>query len=226
MRVLLVFPALVASAAASIPAVLEEALGQFRSDPPRGWSYTQTTVAGGRSTVERCDASKPEFERWSLVQKDGRAPTDAEQKTYAEMRSRRSRGGTAPKLTEQLDLGSIELVHETSDRITYHGRLKPGERSDRTAPFLRATIVVHTPTRTIASLELDSTGEFTPSLGVRIAVLQTLMTYAPPAGDLPAFPRRVTTLVRGRAFWFKSLDADMTVTYSDYEKPVFKKRST
>ena len=58
---------------------------------PRGWSFTQTTAAEGKSTVERCDAAKTEFDRWALVAKDGRDPTPAERKEYAEARSRRCR---------------------------------------------------------------------------------------------------------------------------------------
>jgi hypothetical protein len=49
--------------------------------------------------------------------------------------------------------------------------------------------------------------------------MRTTMAYMPPSGDTPALPMSVTTRVRGRAFLFKSLDADMTVTYSDYDFP-------
>lgn len=212
-------PLLVLLVPASARGLLDEALAQFRPDPPRGWSYTQTTVAEGKSTVERHDAAQPEFARWTLLEKDGRAPTEEERRTYAEMRSRRSRSGTAPKITEQFDLATVERVSESTDQATFRCRLKPGEGGDRTAPNLRATIVVHKSSRTIESIELGSVGEFSPSLGVTIATMKTLLTYSPPeAPGQPAFPRRVATHVRGQAFWFKSLDADMTITYSDYEK--------
>lgn len=216
MRTWLVFLLLCARLEAAATAPLQSALESFRADPPPGWTYTLASHGEGKSMVERHDATQPEFARWSLVQKDGREPTPEERQAYAEMRSRRSRGGTAPKLTEQLDLASTELVAENADRATYRCRLKPAERGDRTAAFLRATIVLHKPTGTIESLQLASTGEFSPTLGVRIAEMRTEMSYTPPIGDRPALPLRVTTHVRGRAFWFKSLDADLTVTYSDY----------
>src|SRR5262245_20127063 len=66
------------AAVAAPPPELTAALETFRSDPPRGWSFTQTTRAEGKSTVERYDAAKPEFDRWSLVKKDDRAPTPLE----------------------------------------------------------------------------------------------------------------------------------------------------
>lgn len=206
------------AASAGVPPELAAALKEFRGDPPRGWSFTQTTVADGKSIVERSDAARPDYARWTLVQKDGRTPTTDELKEYAEGRSRRSRAGTAPPITEQFDPGSIETISETAERGTYRFRLRPGETRDKTAPFLRATLVLHRPTRTIESIELANAGEFNPTIGVTIRELKTRMTYSLPAGDTPSFPQAVTTHVRGTAFFFKSLDADMAVTFSDFVK--------
>lgn len=218
MRAALLFVFLASQVIAAAPAELAAALKDFRSDPPKGWSFTQTTAAEGRSTVERCDAARPEFDRWKLLQKDGRAPTAEELRTYGEGRSRRSRAGTAPKLTDQLDLTTVETVAQTPERATYRCRLRPGETRDQTAPHLRATLVLHRPTRTIESVELASAEPFSPTFGVKIAELKTTMTYSLPRGETPSLPQQVTTRVRGRAFMLKSLDADMTVTFSDYER--------
>jgi hypothetical protein len=218
MRFLLLICTLAGACRAAVPPELTEAFANFRGDSPRGWSFTQTTTAEGKSTVERCDAAKAEFERWSLVQKDGRAPTAQELKDYAEARSRRSRAGTAPKLVDQFDLNSIETVTGTAERGTYRFRLRQGESRDQTAPFLRATVVLHKPTRTIETIELGSIAAFNPTFGVKIAEMKTLLTYSLPVGDTPSFPLKVETRVRGRAFLMKSLDADMSVTFSDYAK--------
>jgi hypothetical protein len=201
---------------AAAPPELASALETFRSDPPRGWSFTQTTTAEGKSTVERYDAAKPEFDRWSLQQKDGRVPTSAELKDYAEARSRRSRTGTAPALVEQLFLDACETVSDSPERTVYRCPLRPGESRDKTALFLRATIVLLKPTRTIESVELANTETFSPTLGVKITALKTTMRYSLPQGDTPSLPEIVTTHLRGAAFFFKSLDADMTVKFSDY----------
>ena len=218
MRLLVLLSALASAAFAAGPPALTAALENFRADAPRGWSFTQTTAAEGKSTVERCDAAKPEFDRWTLLQKDGRTPTADEAQDYAEIRSRRSRGGTAPKLTDQFDLTTTEVVTDTPERATYRLRLKPGEADDRTAAFLRVTVVVHKPTHTIESIALASTGEFAPTFAVKIAEMITTLTYSVPAEGRPSLPLAVTTHVRGRAFFFKSLDADMTVKFSDYER--------
>ena len=217
-RLFILLCGLSATVFAATPRELAQALETFRSDPPRGWSFTQTTSAGGKSTVERCDATKPEFSRWSLVQKDGRAPTPEELQDYAEARSRRSRGGTAPNLTDQLFLDAIETLGDTAERATFRCPIRPGESRDKTALALRATIVVHKPTRTIESIELANVEAFSPTFGVKIAALKTLMTYSLPTSDRPSLPQKVATHVRGTAFLFKSLDSDLTVLFSEYVK--------
>ena len=218
MRVVLVFLLFVSAALAAVPPELAAALKDFRADAPRGWAFTQTTAAEGKSLVERCDAAKPEFDRWSLVQQDGHAPTEAQLQNYGEMRSRRSRGGTAPKITDQLNLATLETITNTPERATYRCQLRSGEMGDRTAEFLRATLVLHKPTKTIESLELGSTGEFAPTFGVKISEMKTTLTYSLPAGNRPSLPDKVITRVRGRAFFFKSLDADMTVSFGAFER--------
>jgi hypothetical protein len=218
MRLFAVFFALVSSVTATVPEPLAAALANFRSDAPRGWSFTQTTRAEGKSTVERSNAARPEFDRWSLVQKDGRAPTVDELRDYADARSRRSRTGTAPKLTDQFEWESLETVADNESHATYRCRLRPGEARDHTARFLRATIVLHKPTKTIEAVELTNVEPFSPTIGVKIVALKTVMTYSLPAGETPSLPQKVATHLRGTAFWFKVLDADMTVTFSDYER--------
>lgn len=218
MRLLFTFLVLACSACAAVPPELEAALKAFRGDPPRGWSFTQTVRAEGKSTVERSDATRPEFDRWTLVQKDGRAPTTDELRDYADARSRRSRTGTAPNLVDQFDLDSIETVANTSERATYRFRLRPGEARDRTAAFLRATVVLHKATHVIESVELANAAEFSPTFGVKITEMKTLMTYSLPAGETPSLPQKVETRLRGRAFLVKSLDAEMTVVFTDYAR--------
>jgi hypothetical protein len=198
--------------------MLEEAIKTFRTEGPKGWSFTQTTRAEGRSRVERYDARQPEFDRWTLIQQDDREPTAAEAKDYREKLSRRSRGGTAPRLTDQLDLATLELTNENPERATCRVRLKPAEAGDATAKFMVATIVLHKPSRTIASFELSAVSPFSPTLGVKIAAMKTTLTYSLPDETRPSLLQTSVTQVRGRAFLVKSLDADMTVTFTDYER--------
>ena len=51
---------------------------------------------------------------------------------------------------------------------------------------------------------------------VKIQEARTVMTYFLPEGERPTLLKEVSVRIRGRAMWIKSLDQDMTVTYSDY----------
>lgn len=206
-----------AALAAAADPDLVAALRGFRSEVPPDWSYVQTTSDGQRSTEERHDATRPDFGRWSLLRKDGRPPSPAELAEYRGTRSRRSRGGTAPRLTEQIDPAEAEVVAEADARATYRCRLRPAEAGDRTADFLHATVVVHRPTRTIEAITLENEAPFRPALGIHISKLRTRLTFSLPAGEKPSLPQAVQTSVRGDAYWFKSLDADLQVTFSRYE---------
>lgn len=202
--------------------VLEEAIKTFRTEGPRGWSFTQSTRGDGHSRVERYNARKSEFERWTLLQQDDREPTADETQDYREKLSRRSRGGTAPRLTDQLDLGTLEITEENSERATVKARLKPGEAGDATAKYMVATIVLQKPSRTIETFELASSEPFSPTLGVKITSMRTTISYSLPSEDRPSLLQTSVTHLRGRAFFFKSLDADMTVTFTDYERAMRK----
>ena len=80
------------------------------------------------------------------------------------------------------------------------------------------TLVLHKPTRTIESFQLGAESPFSPTWGVKIVAMKTTLTYSRPEGTRPSLLQQSSTHLRGRAFWLKSLDADMTVTFTDYER--------
>lgn len=209
--------AAISAAGAPVPPELDAALKRFRSEGSPGWAFTQTTEAGGKSLVERFDPSKPDFSRWTLLRKDGREPTAAEAQEYGERLSRRT-SGTAPNVKDQLDLSTCELQQEDATRASYRFGLKPGEKGDRSAAHMRAVFVLNKATQTIERVELASFEPFSPVFAVRIAEAQTVMYYTLPTADRPTLLDRVTVRIRGRAMLVKSLDEDMTVTYSDHER--------
>lgn len=206
-----------ASALDAVRPALEEALKTFRTEGPKGWSFTQTTRGDGRSRVERYDARQPEFDRWTLLQQDDRVPTAEELQDYREKQSRRSRSGTGPRLTDQLDLTTLNLRDDTADRATFSARLKQGDAGDATGRFMVATIVLHKPSGTIEVFELKSDAPFSPTLGVKIEAMKTTLTYSLPDDARPSLLLSSETHLRGRAFFIKSLDADMSVRFTDHE---------
>ncbi|HRJ45796.1 MAG TPA: hypothetical protein PKY38_00405 [Opitutaceae bacterium] len=216
LRVIIIFSLIaIGQASDALPADVVEACKDFHAENPRGWSFIQTTTAGPQIMVESYDAGRPEFSRWRLLARDGRPPTESESRTYAETRSRRSRGGTAPDIAGQLDLTTAEPVAVGDVESIYRFRLKRAASGDRTAENLRAIVTFHHPTGTIRRFELTNIQSFSPVLGVRITEMHTSIHYHLPTDNRPALLDRITTRTRGRAY-FKSLDADMVVIFSEY----------
>jgi hypothetical protein len=203
--------------AGPLPGELAAALKEFRADGPKGWAFTQTTVAGDRARIERFDPLGRHSIQWKLIQQDGRPPTSEEIAKYTELKARRSSNETAPNVKDQIIPDSCEIVSETTERAVYRFRLKPGADDDHAAEHMRATFTLHRPTATIEVVELASVGPFSPVFMVKVQEARTVMTYSlPAAADRPSLLQTVTVRIRGTAMWFRSLDQDMTVTYSDY----------
>ncbi len=198
------------------PPELTSALDAFRAEGTKGWAFTQTTVSEDRSRIERFDPLGRDSRKWTLLQQDGRAPSSDELQTYNEHKARRSSHETPPNVKDQIAPGTCEVMDETPERGVYRFQLKPGDEDDRSAQFMRVTFTLHRPTATIEKVELASTEPFSPMIMVKIKEARTVMTYSLPDGERPTLLKDVSVRVRGRAMWVKSLDQDMTVTYSDY----------
>jgi hypothetical protein len=81
---------------------------------------------------------------------------------------------------------------------------------------MQATFTFHRPTSTFERVELASFEPFSPVFAVKVAAARTTIEYSLPDDTTPALMQKISVSVRGRAFWFRSLDSDLTVTYSDY----------
>ena len=210
---LLALPSLLA---ASLPEDFEAALKRFRAEGAPGWSFVQKTEAAGESRLERFDAARPEFDRWTLLEQDGRAPTEAEVREYREKQSRRSSPFNAPKLTDQLDFETLKEVGSDEAKKHYTCALKPDGDGDTVARFLEVKLTLDRATSVFEEVEIVSRGPFSPAVAVKVAEMKTVMRYSLPDEERPSLLVEVTTRLRGRAFWLKSLDADMTVVRSEF----------
>lgn len=205
------------AASASLPDDLRAALAGYRAEGSKGWAFTQSTRAAGKSLVERYDPRLPEFRRWTLLQKNGRPPTEKEIAAYAEQQTRRSRGDTAPNVKEQIDEATGQRVEDDGTRAHWRFRLRTTDEDDRSAAHMAVTFVLHRPTGTIERMELASFEPFKPVTGIAIEQARTVVEYSLPDGERPTLLQRITVTLRGRAWWIKSLDDDMEVVYSDFE---------
>ena len=69
-------------------ALFEEALRSIEWDARQRWAFTETASDSDGEFVGRYDPRLPEAERWALLSIDGRRPTEAESRDYAERKRR------------------------------------------------------------------------------------------------------------------------------------------
>lgn len=200
---------------AEMPAELTAALAAFRADGPRGWAYTQTTSSTNHSMVETYDPMIRQPFSWKLIKRDGHAPTEKELNDYRNRVAMRSNDGNV-SVKDQIVPDSCRLVGETADTADYSFSLQPGAKEDRTAQFMTATFRLHRPSGTIVRVELANREPFSPMFAVDITEARTVMDYSLPSGETPSLLLSVRTRVRGRSFWFRSLDDELQVTYADH----------
>ncbi len=202
--------------AATLPPELARALAAFQTEGAKNWAFTQTTASASKSMVERYEPAKPEFSRWKLLSKDGRPPTDDELAQYNRMLGQRTRTQTAPNVKEQIRRETCEALGVENGLARFRFQLKPGADDDKSAEHMTVTFSLHQDSGAITEVELASVRPFSPMFAVKIEEARTTIRYTIPEGPRPSLLKDITVRVRGRAMFFKSLDEDMTVTYSDY----------
>jgi hypothetical protein len=213
----------VALRAGELPPELMKALDAFQTEGAKNWGFTQTTTSSSKSLVERYDPTKPEFSRWTLLRKDGHAATEDEIKEYNQMLTRRTPGQTAPNVKDQIRRETCEALGSENGRARYRFQLKAGGEEDKSAEHMAVIFSLHEASGAIERVELASIRPFSPMFSVKIEEARTVIDYTLPDENRPSLLREITVRVRGRAMFFKSLDEDMTVAYTDYVPPPVKR---
>lgn len=208
------------AAASELPAYFGEALARFSSDAPRGWAYTLTTTRGEETSVERYDPSRPKGGEWTLLQRNGRAPTADEVERYL-----RYKASTTPPTARatfekgDLDRSTFTLLREDANTAEYRGRF----REDLKEPLLShlaLDLKFAKQPAAVQSFTLRLADPFSPVLGVKMTELEVAMDFSPPADDRPSLPRASRSRFRGRLLFFKSIEEDLRITYSDFARVV------
>jgi len=122
---------------AGAPAPLAEAVRRYAAESGR-WAYTQRTVeVNGKgevkeSRVYRHDPSLHYDEQWTLLERDGKPPTERQQKRFRERMAKRPER-ERKALGELMTWSAAKLAAETPDALIYEVPLKQ-DRDQRFPP--------------------------------------------------------------------------------------------
>jgi hypothetical protein len=205
--------------AAGLPPFLLEALARFNPEIPPDLAYTVTTQRGRESAVERYDPSRPDDRQWTLVQRNHRAATAGEIARNGSYRIATAPSTRAIFRRDDIDLGSLRLVHEDPDRAEFEGRFRE-DGNDQMLRMLELRLTVAKQPATVEQYVLQLSAPFSPVLTVKILELRVETLLSPPTVERPALPLRVTSRFRGRVWLFKSVEEDVQTTYADFRQVI------
>ena len=116
---------------AEAPPLLDTAFQKLLADEDH-WAYTQIirrSYKVKRETVERFDPSKPDDQQWTLVQFDGKAPTEPQLKSWQKRKQKEVRRREEKSLGDLINLSDAKLYGETGDIATYEVPLQKDEKN-------------------------------------------------------------------------------------------------
>lgn len=219
LRLPALFLAAIITAPGAPPEFFRAALAKFSAEVPPGWAYTQTTVRGDESTVERFDPGKPPVEQWVLVAHNGKPPPPAELEKYGKFKA-----ASAPPLTQaafhrnDIEPGSIQLVRDEPERGVFSAAFRPeSSASDKMLDHLRLELVVHKQPAWVEEYTLELQAPYYPVLGVKMNELTVRFKFSPPGPDRPSLPALSTSWFAGRIF-FVPTSEDLRVAFSEFAR--------
>jgi hypothetical protein len=195
---------------------LHSALTGFNTGMPPGWAYTLTTVRNDRPITERFDPAKPPAAQWTLLEIEGRVPTDDEQEKYHRARAAGAGGTQANFEKTDIDPGSIALLKEDDVQAEFTAAFRETSTgSDKMLGHLTLRLIVDKHLPHVAAYVLELKDPYNPVLGVKMNQLRVEARFSAPREGRPSLLLEQTSQFTGRIF-FISTGENLRLTYRDH----------
>jgi hypothetical protein len=142
--------------AADGPPLLAEAMKKWSAEMDE-WAFTQRVRTFDDDKVklerlERYDPSRPDNQRWELLEIDGKPPTKEQRDYWEKRKNRKSKRRADKEVNEYFDFAKATVAKETEERIHYDVPLR--RDVTRLVPLEKITIevTVNKQTRTIQQI--------------------------------------------------------------------------
>lgn len=209
---------------AKVPALLREALAPYRGERER-WAYTETTIGhlrnrkgvekAGMHTVARYDPSLPEDEQWTLIETNGRPPSDKEKAEFLRQHSTKP-GGKSVSISGKPDFDHIVVREETPESVTYELPVVSG-RGPKVAEKLSVLVRVNKTGKVVEEAHICLRENFRVKAVVKVSGLNATATLR--RVD-PQYPPQVVS-IRGNfggSFLFMKFNGEQEVTRTDFRR--------
>lgn len=199
------------------PALVEKVLNNALDDAEARCSYTRTKTEDGRSKRERYQAGAAI--PWRLLAVDGRDPTPAELRHYADgADDRQRRHPLAFDLRAMVEPDQWRQLGDRAGQVSFEFRLRPTEELDaRLVDKVRGKLVVDKVRQQPLQIVIENTEPAYVAPLVRVAEYRQEMTFEWDDGIDASVLARAETGMRGRALGLKALRQHKLVEYGDYQ---------
>jgi hypothetical protein len=209
-----------AAARADMPTYARAALNHFNPEVPPGWAYTLGTVRNNRDrTLARYDPARAAAERWTLLELNGRPPSDKERTQFRQAAT--AGGSAAPQANftrADIDPASLQLVREDAERGEFVAAFREQSAgADKMLGHLRLRLSINRLQPHVEQYTLELKEPYSPVLGVKMRLLLVTMRFSPPAADRPSLPVSHTSRFLGRIF-FIGMEENIEITFTDYAR--------
>ena len=206
----------VSTAAAAVPpdvAGVFAATSRFSDDR---WAYTRTVEYDEERFAERYDPRLPDGERWTLLEIDGRPPTEKELKQYDKDDRRQDRPTPGLPIEELVDPDSLQLLIEKGDRVEYQFRLPiTGPEDEEINEVLIGTLTIDRSNDQVR-LEQRNREPFSPAVIAKLTTMQIEMSFQPLDEETTVLTL-METFVEGRVFGIKRINQRDRFEFKDFE---------
>lgn len=168
----LVFAAAAATRlSAATPPLLDAAVQQWIAGKD-DWAFTQrarTFLDDGsvkQERLERFDPSRPDNQRWQLLQMNGKSPTAEERTQWQDRKNQKTRKNSNKPLNELFDFQSATLTGETAQAATYLVAVQPVLAHLVAVDKLNVEFTVNKQTKTIEHVTAGLTEPMRVALGL------------------------------------------------------------
>jgi hypothetical protein len=207
---------------AEVPAPLAAALKKLVADDGR-WAYTQTVKKYDRKgrpdgvQVERFDPLRPEEEQWTLLQRDGREPSDREQRAFQRKKEREMRRREEKSLGEVIDFDWAKAVTSTAEAIVYEVPLQKGASRRFPEEKFLVLMTVHPERETLEHFALKAREAFRMVGVARIDRVEIDVSFAVVDPAYAPQPRLIAASGAGRVL-FIPLGGSAEITWTDFKR--------
>ncbi|PTX91495.1 hypothetical protein [Opitutus sp. ER46] len=213
---------LVAAKAAGGPpeaALLQEAVERWLGERDQ-WAFTQRAVEydpqGRYERLERFDPSRRGQERWQLLAVNGREPTPAQWREWADRKFRRPPRRIDTALSEYFDFSAATVVAQTPQRVRFNVPLRRDKNWIFPVDKVGVRVTVNRDTRALEQLSAHVREPFRILLGVaRITDGELNLDFTLPGAAGTEAPGRPSGEVRVSAF---RLGERVDYTWTEFER--------